>query len=690
MRAIAGTIAVVAVALGADAVRADEGLWLINRPPFRLLHERYGFDPTPQWLEHVQKSCVRFNDGGSGSFASADGLIMANQHVGAAVLPKLGDAGHNFYRDGFYARTPAQEKRCDGLELDVLISIEDVTRRVIAAVTSRMTAEEAVAARQAVTAEIERESSRKTGLTSEIVSLDRGSEYHLYRYRHYTDIRVVFAPEQEIAFFGGDPDNFEYPRFDFDVYFFRAYERGQPARVEHYLKWSRAGAAENELVLVAGTPRHTERLATVAALAYQRDTGFPEQLKQLDRLEVQLSAWSTRSDENARQGKEFLFRIQDTRKARDGGLHGLLDPDLMARKEAEEQRLRAAVERNAGLKDVAGAWARVANAQIVRRAALGRFTALEQGAGFNCLLFEFARTLLRAADERARPNRERLAEYTDSRFGSLEPVLFSTQPIDKEYETFKLADSLTWLANELHDDPQLVLRVLRGKSPRERAFELVHGSQLDDLTVRKRLYDKGRTAVSASRDPLIEMARDVDPPSRAVRQLMETQVDEVERQAYTQIARARHGLSGSESYPDATSTLRLSFGSLRGYEDQGRQVPFQTTFAGLYERSGEHGARPPFHLPSRWSQRRKRLHLETPFNVVCTADVVGGNSGSPLINRKGEIVGLIFDRNLQSLVLDFAYTDRQARALGVHSSAIIEGLRKVYDADRLADEIVGH
>jgi hypothetical protein len=690
MRLIASTIAVVAVALGADAAYADEGLWLINRPPRRLLHERYGFDPTPQWVEHVQKSCVRFNDGGSGCFVSGDGLIMANQHVGADVLPKLGDAGHNYYRDGFYARTPAGEKRCDGLELDVLISIDDVTRRVIAAVTSRMTPEEAVAARQAVTAEIEKESIRETGLRCEVVSLDRGSEYHLYRYRRYADIRVVFAPEQEIAFFGGDPDNFEYPRFDFDVYFFRAYEHGQPARVEHYLKWSRAGAAENELVLVAGSPRHTERLATVAALAYQRDAGFPELLKQLDRLEVQLSAWSARSAENARTAKELLFRIQDTRKAREGGLSGLLDPALIARKEAEEQRLRAAVEWNAGLKDVAGAWTRVADAQAVRRAALGRFTALEEGAGFNSLLFDFARMLLRAADERTRPNRERLAEYTDSRLASLAPVLFSTQSIDKEYETFKLADSLTWLAIELRDDPQLVLRLLRGKSPRERAIELVHGSQLDDLAVRKRLYDGGLAAVSASRDPLIEVARDVDLPSRAVRQLFESQVDEVERQAYTQIARARHALGGSESYPDATSTLRLSFGSLRGYEDQGRQVPFQTTFAGLYERSREHGDRPPFHLPSRWSQRRNRLHQETPFNIVCTADVVGGHSGSPVINRNGEIVGLIFDRNLESLVFDFAYTDRKARALAVHSSAIIEGLGKIYDADRLAKEIVAH
>jgi hypothetical protein len=689
-----GGALVLAVLMLAGAVRADEGLWLFNRPPLKQLEERYGFKPTPQWLAHVQKSCVRFNDGGSGSFVSSDGLVMANQHVGADVLPKLGDATHNYYRDGYYAKTRAEEKRCDGLELDVLVGIEDVTGRVNAAVKPDMTPERASAARRAVTTEIENESAQRAGLHGEVVTLDQGSEYHLYRYRRYTDIRVAFAPEQQIAFFGGDPDNFEYPRFDFDVYFFRVYDGGQPAKVDHYLKWSRAGATENGLVLVPGHPRHTDRLATVAALSYQRDIGFPDQLRQMYRLEVQLSAWSGRSEENARKAKELLFRLQDGRKARDGELAGLLDPALMATKQAEEGTFRAAVARNPTLKeavlqDGVGPWDRIAEAQRVRRAALRNYSALEEAAGFNSILFDVARMLLRASQERVRPERDRLSEYTNARLPSLEPALFSTQPIDKDYEAFKLADSLTWFATQFRDEPQFVQHVLGGRSPRERAFELVRGTQLEDLNVRKRLYEAGESAVAASRDPMIQLARLVDPPSRAVRKLMEAQVDEVERQAYAQIAKARHALGGSDAYPDATSTLRLAFGTIRGYEDQGKQIPFETTFAGLYERSREHRGRPPFNLPQRWIERRDRLLLSTPFNFICRADIVGGNSGSPVINRNAEIVGVVFDRNLQSLVMDYVYTDKQARALAVHSRAISEALRNVYDAEPLINEILG-
>jgi hypothetical protein len=678
----------------AGPVRADEGLWLFNRPPRKQLEERYDFKPTPQWLEHVQKSCVRFNDGGSGSFVSADGLVMANQHVGADVLPKLGDATHNYYRDGFYAKTRADEKRCDGLELDVLVGIEDVTARVSAAVTSGMTSEQASTARRAVTTEIENESAQRPSMHGEVVTLYQGGEYHLYRYRRYTDIRVAFAPEQQIAFFGGDPDNFEYPRYDFDVYFFRVYEAGQPAKVEHYLKWSQAGATENELVLVPGHPRHTNRLATVAALSYQRDTGLPNQLRRMYHLEVQLSAWSGRSEENARKAKELLFRMQDGRKALDGELAGLLDPALLDKKQADEGKFRAAVARDpklnqAVLQDGVGAWDRIAQAQRVRKASLRDYSALEEAGGFNSILFDVARMLLRASQERARPDRDRLSEYTNARLPSLEPALFSTQPIDKEYETFKLADSLTWLAAQFRNEPQFVEHVLGGKSPLARAFELVHGTQLEDLSVRKRLYEAGESTVAASRDPLIQLARLVDSPSRAVRKLVETQVDEVERQAYAQIAKAMHALGGSDTYPDATFTLRLAFGTVRGYEEQAMQIPFETTFAGLYERSREHHGRPPFNLPERWIDRRNRLELKTPFNFLCMADIVGGNSGSPVINRDAEIVGVIFDRNLQSLVLDYLYTDKQARALAVHSRAITEALRNVYDADQLTNEILG-
>jgi len=666
-----------ALALAGTAC-GDEGLWLFNRPPSRQLRDRYGFEPKAGWLEHLQKACVRFNDGGSGSFVSADGLIMANQHVGADVLPKLGDRDHNYYRDGFYAKTRSDEKRCDGLEIDVLEQIEDVTERVKGA-----------SDRAAAIAHIETVSAKRPGFRGEVVSLFHGSEYHLYLYRHYADVRVVFAPEQQIAFFGGDPDNFEYPRFDFDVYFFRAYEQGHPVRVRHFLKWGSRGATENELVMVAGHPRHTERLATEAALTYQRDIGLPEMLQQMHRLEVQLTAWSARSSENARKAEELLFQIRDGRKAREGTLAGLLDPALIDHKRIEEHKLLAAIQGTAAYKDAWTAQQEISQAQTTRASLRRRYSALEERGGFNTILFDFARILVRAAAERTRPDGDRLTEYTESRLPSLLPALFTTQPIDREYEAFKLSESLTWLAGEFRDDPQFVHDVLQSKSPRDRARALVHGSRLDDLAFRKKLYAQGPASLSASSDPMIQLARLVDPPSREVRKRMETEVDEVERRAYAALDGARHGLNSDEVYPEATSTLRLAYGTVRGYENQGLRIPFQTTFAGLNERNRQHHNRPPFDLPQRWIERRDKLSVTMPFNFICTADVVSGDSGMPVVNRKGEVVGLVFDRNLPCLVLDYSYTDKQARAMGVDSRGIIEVLHKVYEADSLTQEILG-
>jgi hypothetical protein len=664
-------------------------MWLFNNPPRKLLQERYGFTPTDRWLEHVQKSSVRFNSGGSGSFVSAEGLVMTNHHVGADCLQKLGDKDHNYLRDGFHARARADEKRCHDLELNVLISMEDVTDRVNAAVKPEMTPEQAFGARRAIMAEIEKESLDKTGLRSDVVTLYQGGQYHLYRFKKYTDVRLVFAPEQQIAFFGGDPDNFEYPRFDLDVCFFRVYENDTPAKIEHYLKWSQGGAAENELVFVPGHPGRTNRLNTVTELEYLRDRGYPYLLQRLYRWEVLLSAFSARSEENSRQAKDFLFSVQNSRKARIGGLAGLLDPSIMARKKADEQALRQAVARNAKLRDALSAWDTIAQAEKTRAANIRKYTVLEAGAAFNSQLFTIARTLVRAAEERAKPNADRLREFRETNLESLQLELFSEEPLYDNYEQVKLADSLTWLAEQMDYDNALVRKVLGSKSPQERATELVQGTKLKDVAERKRLYEGGKAAIEASTDPMIALAKLVDPEARAVRQIFETQVDEVKRQAYAQIAKAKYAVEGTSTYPDATFTLRLAFGKVKGYEDKGKQVPFQTTFAGLYERSQEHHGKPPFDLPRRWLERKDRLDLSTPFNFVSTADIIGGNSGSPVINKNAEVVGLIFDGNIQSLVLDFIFTEEQARAVSVHSQAIVEALRKVYDAQALADELLG-
>jgi hypothetical protein len=683
-------MAVMGVAMAVTTVDADEGMWLFNHPPRKLLEEKYHFDPSAAWLEHLQKASVRFNSGGSGSFVSADGLVMTNHHVGADCLEKLGDAQHNYYRDGFHARTPAEEKRCHDLELNVLMSIEDVTDRVKAAVKPDMTPDQAFAARRAVMSEIEKESFEKTKLRSDVVTLYQGGQYHLYRYKKYTDVRLVFAPEQQIAFFGGDPDNFEYPRFDLDVCFFRVYEDGKPAKIQHYLKWSKAGASDGELVFVSGHPGRTNRLATMAELNYLRHRGYPYQLQRLYRWEVLLHAFSQRSEENARRAKELYFGVQNSRKARDGGLAGLLDPAIIKKKREAEKKLKDAVTQDPKLKDAADAWDRIAKAEKLRAEKIRDYTLLEAGMAFHSKLFDFARTLVRAAEELPKPNSDRLREFRDSNLESLQLELFSDEPIYDDFEELKLAHSLTWLFEQMPGNNPLLPKVFAGKSPEERAAQLIRGTKLKDVAVRKKLYEGGKKAIDAAKDPMIALAKLVDPDARAVRKVMETQVEEVKRQAYDQIGKAKYAVEGASTYPDATFTLRLAFGVVKGYEENGKKIPFETNFAGLYERAAEHQNRPPFDLPPLWVERKSRLDLKTPFNFVCTADIIGGNSGSPVVNKDAEVVGLIFDGNIQSLVLDFIYTEKQARAVAVCSQAIIEALRKVYDAGELADELTGH
>jgi hypothetical protein len=661
-------------------------MWLYNNPPRALLKAKYDFDLTDAWLEHLQLSSVRC--GASAEFVSEDGLVLSNHHVGSRSLQRLSTKEHNYLRDGFYARTLAEEKVCPGQELTVLMNIEDVTTRVNSVVKPGMSDDEAFKARRAVTAAIEKESLDKTGLQSQVVTLYGGAEFHLYRYKKYTDVRLVFAPEEQIAFYGGDPDNFEYPRYDLDICLFRAYENGKPARVQHYLKWSASGPAENELVFVSGNPGHTDRLRTLAELEYRRNTTLPHALQRLYRNEVLLAAWSARSGENARRARNDLFGTRNSRKAFDGALAGLLTPELFKRLRQDEQRLRAAVATNAALADTLPAWDNIARAQKDIAVNTWDYEMLERGFGFNSVLFNYARQLLRATEERAKPDGERLEEYRESARSSFEFALFAEAPVYEDLETLKLADSLAFLAEILGDQNMLVQQVLAGQSPRARAYDLVRGSKLASSATRRALYQGGQAALDKGADPMIEFAQLVDPPARAVRKIVQNN-EEAIRQAHAKIARARYTVEGPNHYPDATSTLRLAFGTVKGYEQEGQQIPFETTFAGLYQRAAEHKDKPPFDLPERWTAAEKDLNLNTPFNFVCTADIIGGNSGSPVVNRRGEFVGIIFDGNIQSLVAGFLYTEDQARAVAVHSSAIIEALRKVYHADALADELLG-
>lgn len=687
MRSPILAVSVICFALIVSLAQADEGMWLFNNPPRQELNMKYRFDPTDAWLEHVQKSSVRFNSGGSGSFVSADGLVMTNHHVGADALQKMSDKDHNYLKDGFYAAKRDDERKCTDLELNVLMSIEDVTARVNAGVPAGAAPEQAALARRKIMAEIEKESVDKTGLRSDIVTLYQGGQYHLYRFKKYTDVRLVFAPEQQIAFYGGDPDNFEYPRYDLDICFFRVYENSQPAKLEHFLTWSKAGATDGELVFVSGHPGRTNRLATMDELAYFRDRGYPFLLERLKRMEVALLSYSARSDENARRAKELLFSVQNSRKARDGGLAGLLDPQILKNKTEAENQLKEAIGKLPDGAQTLEAWKQIAQAEKTRAANYKKYTMLEMGAGIGSTYFDIARNLLRAAAEKGKPNGERLREYRDSNLPSLELQLFSEEPLYDDFEMVRLAAGLTFLAQELGYSSPLVQSVLAGKSPSERAAELVKGTKVKDVAERKRLYTGGAKAIEESKDPMILLAKLLDAESRAVRKTMESDVEEVKRQAYAKIAAAKFAAQGTSTYPDATFTLRLSYGIVKGYEEDGKQIPPFTTFAGMYARAKEHDNKPPFDLPPRWLERKDKLNLETPLNFVCTADIIGGNSGSPVVNKNAELVGIIFDGNIQSLVLDYIFTEQQSRAVSVDSRGIIEALRKIYEATALADEL---
>jgi hypothetical protein len=667
--------------------RADEGMWLYSNPPRAQIEAKYGFALTDAWLDHLSKASVRFNSGGSGAFVSADGLAITNHHVGADALQKMSSEKINYLRDGFYARSAADEIKCLDLELNVLQSVEDVTARVNAAVPAGATGDAAAQARRKITAEIEKESREKTGLRSDIVTLYQGGQYHLYRFKRYTDIRLVFAPETQIAFFGGDPDNFEYPRYDLDICLFRVYENGQPIHPKDYLKWSPVGAQDGELVFVSGHPGRTSRLLTVAELGYLRDVGLPYILELLKRREVLLTAWGARSAENARRARDDFFSVQNSRKVRDGELAALQDPAIINAKAAAEAAFKQQLAGRSDSTDALAAYARIATAQQVIKQHALRYRLLEGGQAFAGDSFGIARVLLRAGDERPKPNGERLKEFGEARRESLELGLFSDKPIYPDFEILQLGDALTFLTEQLGFADPTVQKILAGKAPRARAAELINGTQVRDVAFREKLYAGGAAAVTAVQDPLIELARAIDPEARELRKTMEAQ-DETKQQAQAAIARARFAIEGTGKYPDATFTLRLSYGAVKGYEENGQQVASITTLDGLYARSASQNNQPPFDLPPRWLARQATLDPHTPFNLVSTCDIIGGNSGSPTVNRAGEFVGIIFDGNIQSLSADYYYEDVQSRALGVHSAAIIEALRKVYDAPALADELL--
>ncbi len=676
----------------AAAVRADEGMWLYNDLPTAQIQQKYGVTITPAWAEHLQKASVEFIGIASGSFISADGLVMTNHHVGMDTLQKLSDAKHNYARGGFYARTRAEERRAPDLELETLESIMPVTDRVQAAVTPAMTPAQALLARRAVIAAIEKEAQEKTGLRSEVVTLFGGARYDLYRYKQYTDVRLVMAPEQNMAFFGGDPDNFEYPRYDLDMCFFRVYENGRPTKIKDYLHWSREGVQIGEPVFVSGHPGHTARLDTVADLALDRDVLLPQALNYLRRREVLLSSWGARLPENARVSKDALFGTQNTRKLLTGALQSLQDPSVIAAKQARQDALQAKIAADPALQAAySTAWAQVDAADNAQRALQNQYGVFGGGRSFQSELFNIALTLVRLAEERGKPNGERLPGFNDANRALLERDLFSPAPTSPALERVLLADLLAQMEETLGINEPLTVSALAGQSPQERAFVLVSGTKLADPAERRRLAAGGLPAIQASADPMIRLALALDPTLRQIRTQREQEVTGVQEEAYAKIARARLAAGLPGLYPDATGTLRLAYGTVKGYTQDGKAIPPMTKMGGIYPYAAAHDNAPPYQLSPSWVAAKSKIVPNTPYDFVCDTDIVGGNSGSPVVNRNNEVVGLIFDGNIQSLAADYYFDDTQNRAVAVSSQAIVEALRHVYGDTALANEIVtGH
>jgi hypothetical protein len=664
---------------------ADEGMWTFDNPPSRQLKERYNFTLTSEWLDHVRLASLRFNDGGSGSFISPTGLVLTNHHVALGQLQKVSSPQKDYVRDGFHARTQAEEMRSPDLELNQLVSMENVTQRVLGAVLAGMNDQEAFKARKAAIARIEKESTEATGLRSDVVTLYAGAEYWLYRYKKYTDVRLVFAPEQQTAFFGGDPDNFTYPRYDLDMAIFRVYEDGKPVNSHQYLRWNPRGASDGQLVFVSGNPGSTDRMETMAQIKAERDVFLPTDLKLLQGRRRVLERYAEEGPEQSRQATDEIFGIQNSIKALTGEHDGLLDPAVIARKQKQETVFHDLVDRNPKLrKEYGEAWNQIARATRIE---MERIKELRFRSLGGARVVSIAVTIVRYVEEVRKPDGERIPGYHDSQLASLLFRLYSPAPLYPKMDAALLTGALQEARAKLGPDDPFVKAALNDSTPAQAADHAIEGTTLLNPAARKALIEGGEAAVAASSDPAIAFARRINPALVQTLKWYEANIESVLTAAGERLGKARFAVYGKTEYPDATFTLRLSYGTVKGYPMNGTQAPPVTTFYGLYDRAYSFSLKPPYNLPKRYLERKDKLDLAVPLNFVSTCDIIGGNSGSPVINRNGELVGLIFDGNIESLVGDYIYEEKTNRAVGVHSMAMIEALRRVYDAGALADEI---
>jgi hypothetical protein len=658
-------------------------MWLFNDFP-KDATAAYGFVPDAAWLDKARLASARIAGGCSASFVSENGLVLSNHHCARSCVQQLSTPEHDFIKDGFYAKEPKDELTCPEMEVNQLLAITDVTRRVNEAAKG-LSDQKANEAQKAEQSKIEKECATGDGLRCDVVTLYHGGAYHLYKYRRFQDVRLVFATEFRVASFGGDPDNFMFPRYELDVSFLRVYDHGAPAKTTPFLRWSAAGPKAGELTFVAGNPGATEREATVAELEYQRDVALPTYLLRLAELRGMLREFQRRGLEQKRVSTSELRTIENSLKARRGRYEALLDKSFFARKVAAEESLRARLSGSPALaQKYLPAFDAIQKALDAYRKLRKVYFSEETAPTQSGSLLRFARTLVRGTEELGKPNPLRLREYRDSGLPALKQALFSKAPIDDDLEIETLAFSLVKIREDLGADDPFVRKTLGKDSPEELAERLVKGSRLKDPALRKALWDGGKAAVAASKDPLIEFARLIEPDARAIRKRYDDEIEAVLKRNGERVAQARLEVGAAQRYPDATFTLRLSYGQVKGWIENGKPVEPFTTFGGAFDRAT---GKAPFELPESWLAAKPKLDLATPLDFATSNDVIGGNSGSPVFNQDLELVGLIFDGNLQSLGGEYGYDGEVNRALAADSAGVLHALDRIYGATRIVAEL---
>jgi hypothetical protein len=673
--------AATALALGASA-HADEGMWTFDNPPLAQIQKTYGLQLSPQWLQSLQLAAVNFG-GASGSFVSSKGLVLTNHHVARGCITRLSTPQRDLDTQGFQAATAAQELRCPGTVLKTLISSEDVSAQVQAATAPATTDSERAALRKTVLGQLESQCEKSTGLRCQMVGLYGGAQTHLYRYQEWDDVRLVFAPEAQAANFGGDDDNFTFPRFAFDFALVRVYRDGQPLTPPGVLKLASQALKAGDPVFVAGHPGSTDRLLSVAQLTFERDVSLPQRLATAQANQAMLHAYAKRSPEAARQAAGGIAGVENWRKAMLGEYKTLQQPEVMADKLAAEQALRQAWAQRGG--PGADPWLQAE--QAVARLRVREAEVSEVGFGRG--LLGTAGALVQLAQERSLPEAQRLPGFRAAALPQIERRLKARFPVYPELAVAQLQLQLERAQLRLGPDHAFVTALLQGATPAAAAQRLVGGTTLADPAVRTQLMDGGLPALTASSDPMIQAALAVAPLVRELEHFEELQVATPLQKAAEQIARIRFEVLGTSVYPDATGTLRLSWGQVVGYQADGKTHPWKTTFGGLYARADAFEGQAPFDLAPQVAAARAQVDPRWPLNLVSTDDIIGGNSGSPLVNAQGELVGLIFDGNIESLAGRYVYRAEQDRAVSVDAHAVVHALETIYGAKGLAAEMKG-